>query len=260
MRGVEPLVGDCSARHLALNAGKRVVELDIKSPAGRDQLRELVSGADAFVHNWAPGKAEQLGLDAESLARVRPGLTHAWASGWGSALGADPPVGTDYLVQARSGLAAALSNGAAPEPSLMTLTDVLGGLVCAQGVLASLLRRIRTGRGSRVDTSLLSAAGIVPRRRTPRLVLRTADGFVALPGGSGDRAAAVLGLSPASPVRLDGQVCGAPTSSAVERFADAGITATPVHDDLRALLADPRMRGALGREGGSVTVVPWEFS
>lgn len=261
MRGVEPMVGDVSARHSALNAGKRVVELDIKSAADRDQLRDLVSRADVFLHNWAPGKAEQLGLDAEALARVRPGLTYAWASGWGSALGADPPVGTDYLVQAHSGLAAALSTAAPPEPSLMTITDVLGGLVCAQGVLASLLHRVRTGRGSRVQTSLLSASGIVPRRSAPRSVLRTADGFVALPGGSRDRAAAVLGRSPASgPEELDELASREPTSSAVARFADAGVTATPVHDDLRALITDPRMRGAISRDGGSVTVFPWEFS
>lgn len=261
MRGVEPVVGDVSARYSALNAGKRVVELDIKSAADRDQLRDLVSRADVFLHNWAPGKAEQLELDAEALARVRPGLTHAWASGWGCALGIDPPVGTDYLVQAHSGLAAALSTGAPPEPSLMTLTDVLGGLVCAQGVLASLLRRARTGRGCRVRTSLLSAAGIVPRRSAPRSVLRTADGFVALPGGSRDRAAAVLGRCPASgPEELDEVSSREPTSSAVARFADAGVTATPVHDDLRALLTDPRMRGAISRDGGSATVFPWEFS
>ena len=261
MRGVEPVVGDVSARYSALNAGKRVVELDIKSAADRERLRDLVSRADAFLHNWAPGKAEQLGLDAEALARVRPGLTYAWASGWGSALGADPPVGTDYLVQAHSGLAAALSTGAPPEPSLMTLTDVLGGLVCAQGVLASLLRRVRTGRGCRVRTSLLSAAGIVPRRSAPRCVLRTADGFVALPGGSRDRAAAVLGRSPTSgPEELDELSSREPTSSAVARFADAGVTAEPVHEDLRALLTDPRMRGAINRDGGSVTVFPWEFS
>jgi crotonobetainyl-CoA:carnitine CoA-transferase CaiB-like acyl-CoA transferase len=261
MRGVEPMVGDVSARHSALNAGKRVVELDITSAADRDQLRDLVSRADVFLHNWAPGKAEQLGLDAEALARVRPGLTYAWASGWGSALGADPPVGTDYLVQAHSGLAAALSTGASPEPSLMTITDVLGGLVCAQGVLASLLHRVRTGRGSRVQTSLLSAAWIVPRRSAPRSVLRTADGFVALPGGSRGRAAAVLGRSPASgPEELDELASREPTSSAVARFADAGVTATPVHDDLRALITDPRMRGAFGRDSGSITVFPWEFS
>src|SRR5699024_7742524 len=82
MRGVPPMSSACSARFRALNDGKRVVEADLKTRAGQRDVRELVSEADAFVHNWAPGKAEQFGLDAETLARVRPGLVHSWASGW----------------------------------------------------------------------------------------------------------------------------------------------------------------------------------
>lgn len=176
LRGVPPMAGDCSARFLALNHSKTAVRLDLGSAPGRRALRELVATADVFLHNWAPGKAAQWDLDAERLAAVRPGLVYAWASGWGDALGPAPPLGTDYLVQAYSGLAARLvPDGAAPAPSLMTLTDVLGGAVCAQGVLAGLLARAATGRGQRVDSSLLSAATLLaaldsanrPGARTP---------------------------------------------------------------------------------------------
>jgi crotonobetainyl-CoA:carnitine CoA-transferase CaiB-like acyl-CoA transferase len=152
MRWVPPMSGDCSARFRALNRGKHVVEADITTPAGRAAVRELVSAAHVFLHNWAPGKASALGLAAADLARVRPGLVYAWASGWGDRLGPHPPIGTDYVVQAHSGLAAAAG------PSLMTLTDVLGGLVCASGVLSGLVARARTGLSQRVDSSLLSAA------------------------------------------------------------------------------------------------------
>lgn len=151
LRWVAPLSGDCSARFLALNRGKQVVEADITTAAGRDAVRELVAGADVFLHNWAPGKAVTLGLDADDLARVRPGLVYAAASGWGDRLRPQPPIGTDYLVQAYSGMAAY-------GPSLMTLTDVLGGVVSATGVLAGLLARARTGLAQRVDSSLLSSA------------------------------------------------------------------------------------------------------
>ncbi len=241
MRGVPPMVRDQSARYLALNAGKRVVELDLKTPAGCRQVRELVAGADVFVHNWAPGRAARLGLDADDLARSSPGLTYAWASGWGSAMGQDPPLGTDFLVQAHSGLAAAISEPAAP--SLMTLTDVLGGLVCAQGILAALLRRLRTGTGSRVDTSLLSAAGVVPRHRTERRLHRTEDGFAVLPDGSGL----------ADPRDT-------PTEALVSRCAEVGPPATPVCTDLAALASDPRFRHVIGHDGYAYVRSPWEFS
>jgi crotonobetainyl-CoA:carnitine CoA-transferase CaiB-like acyl-CoA transferase len=166
LRGVPPITEGTSARFLALNRGKRVVEIDLR--ADRDTLRDLVAGSDVFVHNTAPGKAVLLGLTAEELTAVRPGLVHAWASGWHDALGDDPPPGTDYLVQAHSGLGARLwPPGAPPAPSLMTLTDVLGGLVCAQGILAALLDRITTGHAQRVESSLLSAAGLLTAAARP---------------------------------------------------------------------------------------------
>lgn len=168
LRWVPPMSRDCSARFRALNRGKQVVEADITTAGGRESVRELVAAADVFLHNWAPGKAETLRLAADDLARVRPGLVYAQASGWGDRLGPRPPVGTDYLVQAYSGMASLA-------PSLMTLTDVLGGVVCASGVLAGLTARTRTGCGQRVDSSLLSAAMTGRYGRSATRVPPTAD-------------------------------------------------------------------------------------
>jgi crotonobetainyl-CoA:carnitine CoA-transferase CaiB-like acyl-CoA transferase len=181
MRGIPPISGDRSARFRVLNDGKRVTEIDLRTAAGREELRELVAGADAFVHNWAPGRAERDGLDADELARIRPGLVHAWSSGWAPLPWPDPPLGTDFLVQAHSGLAATEPDRA---PSLMTLTDIMGGLVCAAGVLAALLRRERTGLGARVDSSLYSAAGVIPRSPAGPARLLERDGRMVLPDGT----------------------------------------------------------------------------
>ena len=162
MRGVPPVDGGCSARFRALNRGKEVTEIDIKSPAGRERLVRLVTDADVFVHNWAPGRAARLGLDAGHLLRANPRLIYTRASGWGDELGAAPPLGTDFMVQAYSGLGAVMRPaGEPPAPTLMTLTDVLGGLICAQGTLAALLARGVTGAGQRVRSSLLSAARVL---------------------------------------------------------------------------------------------------
>jgi crotonobetainyl-CoA:carnitine CoA-transferase CaiB-like acyl-CoA transferase len=150
LRGMPPMAGDCSARFLALNRNKRLVEADLWNPAGRATLLDAVAHADVFLHNWAPGKAARLGLDYDRLAAINPRLVCAHASGWGDSLGANPPPGTDFMMQAYAGLPDHLTPvREAPAGSLMTLLDVLGGLVAASGVLAGLLGREQDGRSRR---------------------------------------------------------------------------------------------------------------
>lgn len=269
MRGIPPMAGTCSARFSALSAGKPVTEIDFTTDAGRRAVRELVSEADVFLHNWAPGKAARLGLDAEDLRAARPGLVYAWASGWGDALGPEPPVGTDYLVQAHSGLAAAVRPAdEPPAPSLMTLTDVLGGLTCAQGVLAALLARLRTGRGGRVDSSLYSAAALVPRgRKRPEALdrpLRTREGYVSLGPQARERPerlARALGLeASAGADAIASRARTRPTADWLPGLAAAGVTATPVCTSLADLARDPRFAPALTVGEYAAPLAPWEFS
>jgi crotonobetainyl-CoA:carnitine CoA-transferase CaiB-like acyl-CoA transferase len=143
LRWVPPMAGRTSARFLALNRGKSVVEIDLGT--GRDEVLDLAAAADVFVHNWAPGKAAGWGLQAEDFPS---GLVYAHASGWGDELGPEPPLGTDFVVQAHAGVPA----------SPMTVVDVFGGVVAAHAVVDALLRRERTRRGQAVASSLLSAA------------------------------------------------------------------------------------------------------
>ncbi|ACZ86411.1 CoA transferase [Streptosporangium roseum] len=263
LRGMPPTCGDLSARWLALNRGKHAVEIDIKSAAGRAELRDLVRGADVFVHNWAPGTAERLGLDDGDLSAVNPGLVYAYTSGWAGRL-ADAPLGTDFMVQARTGLGEAVRPaGEPPAPSLMTLLDVLGGLLGAEAILAGLLLREREGRGVRVDSSLLgaaetltgpalrrAAAGADPRRPAGfRRPLPTADGWVAVADDCAEQAnaAALTGLD---------------TAEAVTSLRRRGLRATAVTTALDRLPSDPRFTSALTRdEHGALAVpVPWRFA
>lgn len=276
MRGIPPLAGDCSARFRALNHGKGVVELDLAVPRGRRELRELVAGADVFLHNWAPGRAARWRLDSDDLRAVSPGLVYAWAGGWGGEFGPEPPrgpeppLGTDFLVQAHSGLAAALRPaGELPAPSLMTLTDVLGGLLSAAGVLAGLADRERTGRGGRVDSSLLSAACAVPRPRRRRRrgpldrPLATGDGRLWLgedarnaPG----RLAGALGLPlGAGPDAVAARLRTRTSAGWLPLLAEAGLAATPVCTDLRRLVHDPHFAAAVAVDGHAAPRDPWEF-
>ncbi|MEU6296250.1 CoA transferase [Streptomyces erythrochromogenes] len=262
LRGMPPACSGISARWLALNRGKRAVEVDIKAEADRDRLREMAAHADVFLHNWAPGKAAALGLDADDLARVNPALVHAYTSGWAGRLD-DAPMGTDFMVQARTGVGeAARPEGEIPAPSLMTLLDVLGGLLGAEAVLAGLLLRERTGRGVRVDSSLLGAAdtltgpalrraarGENPRRPAGfRHPLTTADGWIA-PADADARAAAGHDLR------------GLPTGEALSWLREHGLTAAAVTTELSDLHHDPRFAGSIGRDAHGAPAVPdpWSF-
>ncbi len=270
LRGAPPMAGGVSARFQALNHAKQRVEVDIRTAAGRATVRELVAGADAFVHNWAPGKAAELGLDAAELAAVRPSLVYAQASAWGPRLGAGPAIGTDFVVQAFSGLAAALRAPAAT--SLMTLTDVLGGLVCAEGVLAGLLATLDDGRGRRVESSLLSAAAVALDAGPPgassalHAPLRTADGWLVLPSRAVARPARVghaLRAAPGAPgdeaAAIRAALGQATTEAALERLAAAGLGGARVCTDLAALAAEPAFAGALDTGACALVAAPWEL-
>lgn len=256
MRGIPPMSGTCSSRFRVLNDGKLVDELDLKSASGQRAMHERVAEADAFVHNWAPGRAEALGLDAEDLARTRPGLVYAWSSGWFPLYWDRPPLGTDFLVQAHSGIAAAAyPDGVPSAPSLMTLTDILGGLVCATGVVAALARRERTGLGVRVDSSLYSAAGLLPRPEQRRKWVRpisTSDGYLVVPED--------VELDSSWPREKTTEFREKTTEQCRQRLAEDGIHATPVCTDLRELAVDPGFKTALHHSTHVAPLPPWEFA
>lgn len=162
LRGMPPCVDGVSVRFDALNRHKQVHELNIKSVSGRDELYERARDADVFLHNWAPGKAAELGLDRADLARVNPALVYAYAGGWGHDNPGEVLPGTDFVVQAWSGVGEQIGQASATSGgSLFTVLDVMGGVVAAQGVTAALLRRALCGQSVRVDSSLLGAANLL---------------------------------------------------------------------------------------------------
>lgn len=221
LRDMPPYSGDLSSRWLALNRHKDAAEFDIKSAADREQLRALAGKSDVFLHNWAPGNAERLELSATDLP---PGIVYVHTSGWSGLDWDDLPPGTDFMVQARTGLAELVRPpGTPPAPSLMTLLDVLGGILGATATIAGLLHRRRTGLGVAVESSLLSAANTLRR-------------------------------SAARPVTPDRQ----PALAAGEWSAGP----VPVTTDLADLLHDNRFATVIGRDehGCPALCTPWRLA
>jgi len=153
-----PFANGHSTYYLAVNRNKRSVALDLKDDHGRLAARALAGRADVLVENFKAGSLERLGLGYEDLARDNPGLVWCSVSGFGRGAGSALP-GYDFLVQAMSGLMS-ITGPAGGEPTKVgvALVDVLTGLYAFGGVLAALRARDRTGRGQRVEVSLLGSA------------------------------------------------------------------------------------------------------
>lgn len=144
---------------LAGNRNKRSLALDLKAPAGLEVARRLIARADVVAENYRPGVMDKLGLGYEALKADHPGLIYAAASGFGR----DGPYaerpGQDLLVQALSGLMAITGSREGGARAVgVSAVDHHGAALFALGILAALVGRARTGRGCRVDVSLLSAA------------------------------------------------------------------------------------------------------
>jgi crotonobetainyl-CoA:carnitine CoA-transferase CaiB-like acyl-CoA transferase len=143
----------------AINAGKRSVAVDLKTPGGVAAVLALARDADVFVENWTPGVAGRLGLGYDAVRAVRPDIVYASISGYGQEGGWSPRGAYDHVVQAMTGMMSL--QGEADDPPIKVgfpVIDAAAGMMAAQAVLAALLRRARGGGGAYLDVSMAQAA------------------------------------------------------------------------------------------------------
>jgi formyl-CoA transferase len=159
-RHIAPLVPGESRHFVIRNRGKHSLPLDFKHPDAREILNALLAGADVVLVNMRPGLAAELGVAYEQLAARHPRLIVGTVTAFGPR-GPDAALaGMDMVVQARSGL---MVTGGKMKDGLPTtgespIADYMAAALLAFGVASALYRRERTGRGGRVDTSLLQSA------------------------------------------------------------------------------------------------------
>ena len=155
---VEPLEGE-AFRELpgfyAWNRGKRSIAVNLKSPDGIAVVERLVRDGDVFLENMRAGTADRLGLGYQRLAEINPRLIYCSVTAFGSTGPyADRP-GFDPLLQAMSGMMALQGFGGNPQYLRIAVNDYYTASLAAQAMLTGLFVRERTGRGQRVETSLL---------------------------------------------------------------------------------------------------------
>lgn len=154
-----------STYFLSMNRNKESVAIDLKSDAGRDEVRRLAREADVVVENFRTGVADRLGVGYEEVRRENPRIIYASISGFGSEGEWAQKAGYDLIIQAMSGLmhTSAYPDGP-PGKTATPIADLLAALYASQAILAALCRREREGVGARIEISLFEAllGGMAP--------------------------------------------------------------------------------------------------
>jgi len=154
-----PFVDVDAAYFLSLNRNKRSVALDLQTAEGAEAARRLALSADVVVENFRPGLMAHFGLDHPTLASERPDLVYCSLVAFGEEGESAARPGYDIIVQALSGLMSFTGQpGGEPTKVGVALLDVICGLYAANGILAALLERERTGRGRRIVVSLYGSS------------------------------------------------------------------------------------------------------
>lgn len=154
-----PFQGGESAYYLAVNRNKKSVTLNLKDERGVELLRSLSRSSDVLIENFKVGTLERMGIGYEALSADNERLIWCSITGYGQ----DGPhagrAGYDFVAQGEAGI---MSITGAPDGEPMkvgvAIVDITAGLFAGSAILAALYARERTGRGQRIDVSLLSSA------------------------------------------------------------------------------------------------------
>ncbi|MFN0185925.1 MAG: CaiB/BaiF CoA transferase family protein [Aquabacterium sp.] len=199
-----------SAYYLSANRGKRSVAIDIASPEGAAQVRQLARGADIVLENYKVGQLARYGLDYAALSALNPALIYCSITGYGQTGPYAQAAGYDFAIQATGGLMSVTGErdgtpGSQPQKVGVAVADLFTGVYSVTAILAALVERGRTGRGRWIDAALLDTqvamlanqasnhlvGGIRPKRMgnahlnvVPYQVFATGDGHIVLAVGN----------------------------------------------------------------------------
>jgi crotonobetainyl-CoA:carnitine CoA-transferase CaiB-like acyl-CoA transferase len=164
-----------AAYFVCANRGKRSVAIDIASPAGIQQVRELAREADILIENYKVGQLAKYGLDATSLQAINPQLIYCSITGYGQNGPLSHKAGYDFAIQAEAGLMSITGDkNGEPQKVGVAVTDLMTGVYATTAILAALHERQRTGRGRHIDASLFDVqVAMLANQASNQLIGRT---------------------------------------------------------------------------------------
>jgi itaconate CoA-transferase len=158
-RGYDRTVQGLSSHFVWVNRSKESLALDVKHPDAKEVLLRLVSKADVFVQNLAPGAAERLGLGAAELRAKHPKLIWCGISGYGPTGPYAGKKAYDLLVQCEAGLLSVTGSPEQPAKAGIPVADIAAGMYAFSSILAALYRRQAEGAGATLDITMFESLG-----------------------------------------------------------------------------------------------------
>ncbi|MDE0214182.1 MAG: CoA transferase [Deltaproteobacteria bacterium] len=140
------------------NRNKRAMTLNLRHAEGKEVFLRMVEEADVVIENYRPGVMDRLELGYERLSQLNPRLIYCGISAFGQTGPYREKPGFDTLGQCLSGLLSQIIDPQNPAPPGLAFSDHLGGMFACYGVLTALMAREKTGKGQKVETSLMEAS------------------------------------------------------------------------------------------------------
>ncbi|KAI1132966.1 CoA-transferase family III [Nemania abortiva] len=156
-RAYDTRVNGLSSHFVWTNRSKESLALDLKQEKDLNVVKELLKKADVLVQNLAPGATDRLGFSYAKLKDEHPSLIVCDISGYGDTGPYRDKKAYDLLVQSEAGVLSVTGTETEPAKVSISIADIASGMYAYSGILAALLKRSKTGRGSRVDISMLEA-------------------------------------------------------------------------------------------------------
>jgi len=156
-RAYDARVAGEASHFVWVNRSKESLTLDLKQPTALAVLQELLAGADVLVQNLAPGASARMGLGAEALQAKHPRLIVCDISGYGEDGPYRDKKAYDLLIQSEAGFLSVTGTPNDPCKSGNSIADIAAGMYAYTGILAALLQRGKTGKGSHIDVSMLES-------------------------------------------------------------------------------------------------------
>ena len=158
-RGYDTQVEGLSSHFVWVNRSKESLTLDLKQPLAIAALKTLLKTADVLVQNLAPGAAARMGLTAEILQKENPKLILCDISGYGNNGPYRDKKAYDLLIQSEAGFLSVTGTPETPSKAGNSIADIAAGMYAYTNILAALLQRGKTGKGSAIDISMLESLG-----------------------------------------------------------------------------------------------------